>query len=108
MKKIIKQHLVWVFFSGMFLFSLQANAVYEGRSEQLRENAGIRNQVEISSFGENRAGSNLDPNSGDSRRPDNSVNRAPLSDLPLVFLLLSGAAYIGYVSKKRNAKTAIK
>lgn len=84
----------------MFIFSLHINAVFEGRSEQLKESAGIRNQVELAPIGgtEEKATA-LSPGGPPSTK---KLGDTPISDAPWVMLML-GLGY-GVYAFTRKAK----
>lgn len=83
--------------------TFQLHAVFEGRDEKLQEYTTIRTQVELEPVkGEQKAAS---LNLGDYNK-DGSNRIAPVSDFPVIFLLLAGLGYGFYVSGKKRKQPA--
>lgn len=111
MKKILKykEALALVV---LFIFSLQINAVFEGRDESLEQYQSVRNQIDIAPVNEQQkattgglGGLSDDPTSDPANRTGGA---APLSDSLLFFFILSGLTCGIYVFKKKNENDLIK
>lgn len=102
MKHIIKKYRGVALLVSMFIFSLHINAVFEGRSEQLKESAGIRTEVELTPFGTEQATGTINPG-GNNGTP---LGGSPISDAPWIMLFLGlgyGVYAFASVREKRHA-----
>lgn len=89
----------------MFVFSLHINAVFEGRNEKLQEYTTVRNSIEVEPFNISTTQKAEGMAPGIDRTPQNSTT--PISDIPLIFLFLGGAAYGAYIMKKKQKKKCL-
>lgn len=102
MKKMVRKYRGLVLLTGMFIFSLHINAVFEGRNEKLQEYSGVRNQVEMSPMG-NQVATLINPGDGSNNTPNNELQEdpdpMPFYDSSLFILvlcsLISGVYYQG-------------
>lgn len=102
MKKIIKKYRATLFLTAMFIFSLHINAVFEGRSEQLKEYTEIRQQVELQEYSTPKA---TGIGFGDPTESEGTGFEAPLNDSSLfIFLICPLISGIYYWKKERKRK----
>lgn len=96
MKKVYKRIV-----SGLFMMLVFANAhaVFEGRNTTPNDLPGIRNNVEVAPI-ENQY--QKARNVGDGGEKEEIVDDLPLSDSPLLFLLLGGVTYGAYIFRKNR------
>lgn len=106
--KNIKKYRGLIILIMAFLFSMYVNAVFEGRNEQIKEYAGVRQQVEMQEYSSQKA-TGIPLEDPTEKEGTGYEAPAPFADSSLIVLvfcsLITGAYYLG---RKKGVKIAMK
>lgn len=103
----IKRKYKRIVFSLVLLFAfVNVHAVFEGRNTKPNDLPSVRDKIEFPVENQAQKATGLGGSGGGGGTEKEVEDDMPISDSPLFFLLLGGAAYGVYVIRKRKVKTA--